>query len=47
MIHRGQLVADGAPREVLREDLLRDVFQVSGRWDGDAFHVTNALEGAA
>ena len=47
MIHRGQLVADGTPREVLREDLLRDVFQVSGRWDGDAFHVTNALEGAA
>ncbi|SMX24817.1 ABC transporter ATP-binding protein [Boseongicola aestuarii] len=47
MIHRGRLVADGAPREVLREDLLRDVFQVSGRWDGDAFHVTNALEGAA
>lgn len=47
MIHRGRLVADGAPREVLREDLLRDVFQVLGRWDGDAFHVTNALEGAA
>lgn len=47
MIHRGQLVADGTPREVLREDLLRDVFQVSGRWDGDAFHVTNALEAVA
>jgi len=47
MIHRGKLMADGAPRDVLREDLLRDVFQVSGRWDGDAFHVTNALEGAA
>lgn len=47
MIHRGRLVSDGSPREVLREDLLRDVFQVSGRWDGDAFHVTDALEGAA
>ena len=47
MIHRGQLVADGAPREVLREDRLREVFQVTGRWDGDAFHVTDALEGAA
>ncbi|MBT8460618.1 MAG: ABC transporter ATP-binding protein [Boseongicola sp.] len=47
MIHRGKLMADGSPREVLRDDLLRDVFQVSGRWDGDAFHVTDALEGAA
>lgn len=47
MIHRGILVADGAPREVLSDDLLRDVFQVSGRWDGDAFQVTQALEGAA
>lgn len=47
MIHQGRLVADGVPREVLAEDLLRDVFQVSGRWDGDAFHVTDVLEGAA
>ena len=47
LIHRGRLVADGAPREVLCEDLLLDVFQVSGRWDGDAFHVTNALEAVA
>ena len=47
MIHRGKLVADGVPRDVLSEALLRDVFQVSGRWDGDAFHVTDALEGAA
>lgn len=47
LMHRGRLVADGAPREVLSDDLLRDVFQVSGRWDGDAFQVTRALEGAA
>ena len=47
MIHRGKLVANGAPREVLSDDLLRDVFQVSGRWDGDSFQVTRALEGAA
>ena len=47
MIHQGRLVADGVPREVLAEDLLRDVFQVSGRWEGDAFHVTDVLEGAA
>lgn len=46
MIHRGKLVADGTPREVLSDDRLRDVFQVSGRWDGDAFHVTDVLEGA-
>lgn len=46
MIHRGKLAADGTPREVLSDDLLRDVFQVSGRWDGDAFHVTDVLEGA-
>ncbi len=47
MIGRGRVVADGAPRDVLRDDLLRDVFEVSGRWDGDAFHVTDALEGVA
>ena len=47
MIHRGQLVADGSPREVLTPQKLRDVFQVSGRWDGDAFHVTDALEDVA
>jgi len=46
MIHRGKLVADGTPREVLSDDRLRDVFQISGRWDGDAFHVTDVLEGA-
>jgi iron complex transport system ATP-binding protein len=46
MIHRGKLVADGTPREVLSDDRLRDVFQVCGRWDGDAFHVTDVLEGA-
>jgi len=46
MIHRGKLVADGTPREVLSDDRLRDVFQISGRWDGDAFHVTDMLEGA-
>jgi len=46
MIHRGKLVAAGIPREVLSDDRLRDVFQVSGRWDGDAFRVTDALEGA-
>ena len=46
MIHRGKLVADGTPREVLSDDRLRDVFQVTGRWDGDAFHVTDMLEGA-
>jgi iron complex transport system ATP-binding protein len=46
MIHRGKLAADGTPREVLSDDRLRDVFQVSGRWDGDAFHVTDVLEGA-
>ena len=47
MMAHGQLVADGTPRDVLRDDLLRDVFEVTGRWDGDAFHVTDALEGAA
>ena len=47
MIHRGQLVADGSPREVLKPQKLREVFQVSGRWDGDAFHVTDALEDVA
>ena len=46
MIHRGKLVADGTPREVLSDDRLRDVFQITGRWDGDAFHVTDMLEGA-
>ena len=42
----GETWPDGTPREVLSDDRLRDVFQVCGRWDGDAFHVTDVLEGA-
>lgn len=47
MMHRGRLVADGPPREVLSEERLREVFQIAGHWDGDTFYVTDALEGAA
>ena len=47
MMDRGKLIADGTPRDVLSDKLLRDVFHVTGRWDGDAFNVTAALEGAA
>ena len=47
MMHRGKIIAHGTPREVLSDTHLRDVFQVTGRWDSNAFHVTSALEGAA
>ena len=47
MLDKGRLVADGAPRDVLTEARLADVFGVSGRWMDDVFHVAPLSEEAA
>ncbi len=47
LMHRGRIVADGAPREVLSDARMRDVFGVGGHWsegpDGPAFHVVEGI----
>lgn len=47
LLNRGQKVADGAPREVLRNSTLADVFGVEGLWSDGNFHVIDALEVSA
>ena len=32
VMHEGRVVADGSPRQALTEDILAEVFGVTGRW---------------
>ena len=47
MLHRGRLVADGAPQEVLTDDLLAEVFGIRGHHadtaDGPVFQPTGVV----
>lgn len=43
MVHDGRIAADGAPRDVLTDDLLQRVFRISARFDAEGGLAIHAL----